>query len=181
MSSGGEESSMLRRTSAYFRGRDSIVIVSETRGTIYKYISFFLGVHYLLNGARNIVMCDTALPYEGDMGQALLNEIWPDCRSNGFQRFLSIFVGSYVVLLGTVRMLMIRAKTVADFYHSMLLLVYADFWVAIGIWCMGYSQIPSLEQIIQPFCVCYEFYVLLVARRAYMSRRNKKDAINKGH
>ena len=168
---------MLRRTSDYFRGRASTVVVNETRGAPYKFIAIFNALIALANGIRFIFFCDQLLWPEGQGMRDTLDGMFPDCRTDKWQEFSAACTGCLCLMYSLLRVRVALAEHVADLYNNMFILVcvniiFVFIMLRLGVDTTGMPR-EYLVFIIS-YCL-YEGYVFLCSRRAHLARLKSKN------
>ena len=159
---------MMKRTSDYFRGRESVAIVNETRSVPYKIISLLLCCLWTAVGIRNIFFCGSGL---GSDDQSARAQMFPDCSTNRWQSLASGIMGLWALFNAIIRFNMCVATHIADLYNMMFLLVCIDcgiFFVVIK--NVNYMEIPMFWRVLLPCCLGYEGYVFSVAKAAHQAR-----------
>lgn len=158
----------MHRGSAYYRGRESVAIVQETRGVPLQLFSFLTGLFCIPFGLRGIFFCDYPLvPGEEDVLTA-----FEGCRNDVALQTISGIGGIYCLNMAYLRLQVAMAKHVADLYNTMALLVFNDFLLVIMIAHTGILK-EGTPYLILPIVASsiYELHVLTVARKALISRK----------
>ena len=160
---------MLRRTSAYFRGRSSIAVVQETRGTGLEVINYALAVPFLFTGLRNLFFCDYAAPFEGEAARNLVDNFWPECRNNKYQQTVAGIAGMLGILVAAMRIYSAMAVHVADFYFASAWLSACDVLLLFIMVRHGLNEFGIYTFLVAIF-VAYEIYIGIIARKAHVAR-----------
>lgn len=148
---------------------NTVVVVKETRGTLYVLMSLFLAVLYFVFAIRDLFFCGHTLtsdPFENKM-----YEIFKDCDQDKLREGWSGLIGGYELMEGLVRLDSVMTENTADLYHTMMGLVLVDLLRLHILLRCGPDKIPFLNSSTIIVCLIYETYVLHLARRAYNLRK----------
>lgn len=154
---------MLRRSSDYLRGRQSLLIVNETRGVPLKIISLLIGCYFFLRSGQILFVCD--LSEESPIYTSLLS-VWAECKSNPYQLAVSRLVAFLFFLLGCLRLQVALTEHVADLYNALLYLVasnYYSFFTIVHVKRSG-GDVPPFAFVPILAGVLYESYILYLVR-----------------
>eukprot|EP00565_Helicotheca_tamesis_P006289 CAMPEP_0185726722 /NCGR_PEP_ID=MMETSP1171-20130828/2604_1 /TAXON_ID=374046 /ORGANISM="Helicotheca tamensis, Strain CCMP826" /LENGTH=172 /DNA_ID=CAMNT_0028395117 /DNA_START=156 /DNA_END=674 /DNA_ORIENTATION=+ len=164
---------MLRRGSAYFRGRGSVYVVEEARGGMpYKIVCLGLASIFVIFGIRDIFWCGR--PLTNDPLEAQLISPFKDCQEEIYQEGCSGVIGANHLLVALIRYNAAMTEHTADLFKTMLLVVYIDAIYCFLMFRGGFEAIPMLYAGVVLLGLFYESYVLVIARKAYKAREKLK-------
>lgn len=165
---------MIRQGSAYYRQRESIVVVSETRGTPYKIVSLILAAGFGTLAIRNLFFCRYGFT---ELDQILVEEMFPNCDTDRHQRAGIELAGMAFLATSMIHFHTANATHVADLYIALKAAIVMDFgnlWISLR---FGWDQAPLIYSTLTACSVVFEIYIFLLARKANMARQKMKRVV----
>lgn len=166
---------MLRRSTRFFTGRESVGLVQEARGLPFTVVTYFIAFFFAASGIRHFFFCGYILPWEDSHMETYVNETSPDCKTNKYHFLASMQRGATDVLMALIRIQVASSINTTVLYSTMQLLVFSDFALFCMLLAFDYSEVSIFYQCFLFFFLSFETYLLLVARKAYLKRKAMKD------
>ena len=170
---------MAQRPSTYYRERDSLFIVNETRGVPFKIVSLLLAFMFFITGVRDIVA--PSYPISGtDYERERLGSLFVDHPDENVNKHKDLWyyyaglVGLFALLNAALRFVMATTSHVAELYQTMQFIVGIDFGLLALSYRMGITKMPIFYVVMLGGAFIYETYILSIARKAHLSRMKMK-------
>lgn len=166
--------SVLRRSTRFFTGRESLAVVQETRGLPFTVATLMQAFIFGVYGIRHIFFCGYVLPGEGQLMVDYFDSAYPDCRTNNYRTYASLTEGGWAIMMAHARLQMATTSDTAELYSTLKLVVVADTVMFFGSIRLGYSLVPWFYQGFMVFFLGFEIYLMLIARKAYVKRHQQQ-------
>lgn len=102
------------RNSVYYRGRESVAIVKETRGVPLQVYSLLMATLLLVTGICNVFYCDAPI-FGTEEERYQLSQMFPDCKNgNEYAQFTADLLAVFDVMFAIVRFHMATTTHVAN-------------------------------------------------------------------
>jgi hypothetical protein len=154
-----------------------MVIVQETRGRPYQIFSLLLASVCLHDSMRCMFMCDYTYPWEPESVSTMLQDLWPECKTNKWQEFLAGAFGLLLLSMSVGSFYVATTSTVADFYFAIRFVLFMKIGLAFLVVRSGFLEWSPLYQVLLLTQIAWDVYLTVSARRAQVSRQKQRAGV----